>query len=618
MSVDSVSQVTSPAALEAARTRLLIDALGLTSGKVVEAKVTAMLTDTMARLTFAAGALDVETPQPLPVGQTLTFGVERQGQSVKLTVTLPAGTSAQTPPSAATPAAAAPAPAARPVSTSAPPNAAGLVGAVIDIITREAGAAARGAVAMPTSGGPQDAATPSAATQAAVTTSASSARTGLPAAGSPQAATATPVTAPTGTSSPQTETLAQAATSSQAAARASTTPALSAAASAPIVTVAIAAQTVRTDAPATIVARAATDAKVVPGITGVQGVDPAAANGGFRPSDTAGQQRAATPSPGREAAPPADPDSALRDAVRVAASKQESLAPLFADLQAARTSASAAVARLPQPVADAIARVLGFALPATDAANGAALAKAVSGSGVFLEAHLAQAAPGAPLPADLKAALSDLKGALQSYLAETGAKEAPDGTVARPALHERPPVRGGSPHGQPPAAASIGPGTSEGQVAQTLLERTESALARITLAQAASTPDPRDAGRQDTPPPAIVEVPVRLGQDTAVMQFRFARERDPDGKAAGRPVDAPIWTVRFSMEAEPLGPIHAAVRWRDGRVSVQLNAERGEVAAKLDGARGELTDALEAAAFVVEGVSVASGKPVEPVTRSAN
>ncbi|WP_163748977.1 flagellar hook-length control protein FliK, partial [Proteus mirabilis] len=89
--------------------------------------------------------------------------------------------------------------------------------------------------------------------------------------------------------------------------------------------------------------------------------------------------------------------------------------------------------------------------------------------------------------------------------------------------------------------------------------------------QAASLPDAREIGRPDAPLQTTVEVPLRIGNETAMLQFQIVRERAQDDSPAS-PVAARSanWTMRFSMEAEPLGPVHAAVRWREGHVRVQL------------------------------------------------
>ncbi|WP_204319639.1 hypothetical protein, partial [Klebsiella aerogenes] len=72
-----------------------------------------------------------------------------------------------------------------------------------------------------------------------------------------------------------------------------------------------------------------------------------------------------------------------------------------ADIAAvAEGRAPGAAMTLPEPVARAMAQVLGFRLAAEAAATPAGLARAVASAGTFLEATLAA---GTPAPADLKA-----------------------------------------------------------------------------------------------------------------------------------------------------------------------------------------------------------------------
>lgn len=53
-------------------------------GQILEAKVTAMLTETVARLTIDGRPLDVATPKPLPVGAMMTLKAEREGGQLRL------------------------------------------------------------------------------------------------------------------------------------------------------------------------------------------------------------------------------------------------------------------------------------------------------------------------------------------------------------------------------------------------------------------------------------------------------------------------------------------------------------------------------------------------------
>jgi len=297
-------------------------------------------------------------------------------------------------------------------------------------------------------------------------------------------------------------------------------------------------------------------------------------------------------------------------AVRAAAARQESLTTLFADLTAVAQGRTAAA---PPPAAlQAMAVVLGFRAPAEDLARPDSLAAAMKNSGALLEARLAALPPGVPLPPDLKAALHRLQAALAGWTATLPEDTAV--TVPKVEGHERPPLRGALPHGQPPATTSLPASATSAEVARVLTERTEAALARITLLQAASVPDARDMGRPDAPLQTTLEVPLRVGVETAIMQFQIQRDQEreerQDRKAGGRA--GGDWTMRFSLEAEPLGPVHAAVRWHDGRIGIQLWAERDTVAAALEAQRDGLSEALEASAFNIDRLTIAAGRPPEP------
>lgn len=311
----------------------------------------------------------------------------------------------------------------------------------------------------------------------------------------------------------------------------------------------------------------------------------------------------------------ASPPKALREAlvqgVRAAAGRQESLTALFADLTAVAQGRTRAA--IPAPVARAIAEVLGFRVPAEALATPAGLARALQDSGAQLEARLAALPPGMPLPPDLKAALQRLQSALAGW--PVGLDDPAGGqAAAKTSGHERPPLRGALPHGQPVQQSQLGAASTPAEVAQILTERTEAALARITLLQAASLPNMREAARPDIQGLTTLEVPLRVGAETAVVQFQIQRDRDEADEPTARSRKAGDWTMRFSLDAEPLGPIHAAVRWHDGRVGIQLWAERDSVAAALEAQRAGLSDALSASAFTVERLTIASGTPPDPRT----
>ncbi|MEZ5787335.1 MAG: flagellar hook-length control protein FliK [Xanthobacteraceae bacterium] len=128
----------------------------------------------------------------------------------------------------------------------------------------------------------------------------------------------------------------------------------------------------------------------------------------------------------------AAPAAALATAVRSAAVTQSGLAPLLAD-----AAVAASLRSLPEPVRQAVLKLLSFQLPSETTVEAEQLRRAFARSGLFLEANLDHAAAkpsaggAAPAPAgDLKAALVALRATL------TGA--------------------GKSPQTQPPAGQGVG------------------------------------------------------------------------------------------------------------------------------------------------------------------
>lgn len=294
----------------------------------------------------------------------------------------------------------------------------------------------------------------------------------------------------------------------------------------------------------------------------------------------------------------------LRASVRAAVPRQATLAMLHADLEALLKPGS--VVKPPETVTQAIATFFGLRPSGRDLEMRESLRRAIAASGVFIESHLASGAS-ASAREDAKAALLGLKSALLIWSRDLGVEPrvpAQPESAARPD-HPRPPTRGQSPAPQPAATPSFGESARAAEVVRSLLDRVEGTLGRLTLAQAASLAEVRS----DPPAAATVEIFVRLGGETIAVPFLFTREDDPEGRAPGSPHEKPIWTVRFALDVEPLGPVHVAVRWRDGRVAVTLFAEREASAGRLEGARAELADAMAASAFALDSLTIAAGRP---------
>ena len=290
-------------------------------------------------------------------------------------------------------------------------------------------------------------------------------------------------------------------------------------------------------------------------------------------------------------------------AVQAAASRQAGLAPLLADLeQALKTEA------LPQTIAAVVARLLDARLP-LDGVRAAGLRQALAGSGLFLEASLAASLlPGAAAPAgpDLKAVLLVLQQMLKAW-----AQNEPRVASAAPAAQTSappPPYRGAPPSAQPSVPASLPAYAPSGAVAQRLLAETDATLARQTLLQVASLPETDATGTHAASRTAqwAFEIPFAAGQGSAIAQFEITR----DGHAATE--GSFTWRVRFSLNVEPMGPVHALIALAGERAAVTLWAEREASAAQLR-ANGELlADALRSAALDPRDIQFRVGAPAGP------
>jgi hypothetical protein len=295
-------------------------------------------------------------------------------------------------------------------------------------------------------------------------------------------------------------------------------------------------------------------------------------------------------------APPPTPDEvrarAVTEAVQTAAPRQSALAPLFADL-------GQAIARkgLPQPVQAAAAQVLAQATPLSPALTGAAIARAFVQSGLFLEHSLATRPNASPAGRDLKADLLALRGALSAWLGEAPARTAQGAPPP-------PPFRGGPTTAQPPAAPALPADASPAAAGMRLAAEAEGALARHELLQAASLPssaaEPGQAARW------MFEIPFTTPQGASVAQFEISRdEEDAASRSGARPR---TYRARFSIDIDPLGPVHAQVALAGAQAGVTLWAERASSVDILRRAQASLKQALSQAAVEAE-ISVYPGSP---------
>jgi hypothetical protein len=179
-----------------------------------------------------------------------------------------------------------------------------------------------------------------------------------------------------------------------------------------------------------------------------------------------------------------------------------------------------------------------------------------------------------------------------------------------------PPFRGALPSAQPIAAPSIASNTPLATSAHQLLDDTDAAIARQTLLQVASLPDRIDTAGTQTAPAAprwSFEIPFVTPQGTAVTQFEISRD------GGGNEVEPAkrVWRVRFSLDIEPAGPVHALVSLSGDKTSVRMWAERPATAVQLRAGTVQLSQALNKAELKPSDIVIRDGAPPQAASAPA-
>lgn len=265
-------------------------------------------------------------------------------------------------------------------------------------------------------------------------------------------------------------------------------------------------------------------------------------------------------------------------------------------LTAALTSISGKVV-LPEPVARAAQQVLAGRV-AIDAPrfNGASLQAAIRGSGIFQEATLAHGQAALP-QADMKSALLTLRSTLTNWLGQ----QAPVAAVAQ----VPPPLRGTIPRARAAEAPPIDPDTAPEAIGKQLLERTESALARVRLHQHASLPDPVSKTADWS-----MDLPVMVGAQQTLLHIHIHGDQQGESEAANERG----WQMRFALSLPELGEVGAQVTLRAGATGVMLWATEPTASAALEAEIDALRESLGNAGLRPGAVIVRHGEPPAPTT----
>lgn len=283
----------------------------------------------------------------------------------------------------------------------------------------------------------------------------------------------------------------------------------------------------------------------------------------------------------------------VADAMRRFAPRQESASLMLANLSWLLQGKNGAH-ELPKAVMQAAAQ-LWQALPEADAlGDPQALEQAITRSGAFLEANLADRSRADPklLTNDLKALMLTLSHTLRDSGARASAAHA-DNAMNAPI----PTARG------PLTALTAAPATfsmieSTGQQLNELARQTDGAIARLTTTQITnSAPDPSVQSM-------LVELPVRHEDRAAMLRLRI--EHDSSRKRSG---GEDSWSVEAAVDLGQVGALHAKVTLSGHRIGVQLRAESAAIVDALSARAAELEAMLRESGLEIDRIVCLHGMP---------
>lgn len=283
----------------------------------------------------------------------------------------------------------------------------------------------------------------------------------------------------------------------------------------------------------------------------------------------------------------------VADAMRRFAPRQESASLMLANLSWLLQGKNGAN-ELPKAVMQAAAQ-LWQALPEADAlGDPQALEQAITRSGAFLEANLADRSRADPklLTNDLKALMLTLSHTLRDSGARASAAHA-DNAMNAPIPTARGPLTALT---AAPATFSMIESTS--QQLNELARQTDGAIARLTTTQITnSAPDPSVQSM-------LVELPVRHEDRAAMLRLRI--EHDSSRKRSG---GEDSWSVEAAVDLGQVGALHAKVTLSGHRIGVQLRAESAAIVDALSARAAELEAMLRESGLEIDRIVCLHGMP---------
>ncbi|MBS8259896.1 flagellar hook-length control protein FliK [Roseibium polysiphoniae] len=288
-------------------------------------------------------------------------------------------------------------------------------------------------------------------------------------------------------------------------------------------------------------------------------------------------------------------------------SQQASLSGVFGQISSLSAASSVGKVSLPEPLQRVMQQILGMRLGNGGAPGGNDVANAVRTSGLLAENSQANAAKTGA--GDLKVLLGQMRGLLEGL----GVKSLPAKPLTQPPL---PSVRN-MPAGQAQnASAASTDALEEGEDPKILLTRlmreTDSAMSRIRLTQMVSRglggdePTTQQAS-QARPMDVVMDLPLAVGQETAVLQMQIGRDPEHD---SGEDGEDKAWRLRFGLDLTATGPLEAAVSLRGGGTFVSLWVEREDTHRNLGAQHETIEAAFADAGLDLQELRLIRGLPI--------
>jgi len=281
--------------------------------------------------------------------------------------------------------------------------------------------------------------------------------------------------------------------------------------------------------------------------------------------------------------------AAQQRGLRALLPQQNGYAPLLATLGALAQRPQ--LRQLPPELRAALAMLDQTLSTPAEVTRGEGLREAIRHSGLFLEAHLAQAGgqPAALAQADWKAALLRLAGLLDQRMPEPPAPNA--GSTPPPLLHRDLTAQARLPLPLPALDGGVEP------LLTRLRGDVKAALARLAVAQLG-------AG-QPSSPAWMIEIPLQGRDGRDVLQLQLEYVADGQGQEARRRG----WNLGFALALPALGAVRGELQLHEPHLSVRLWAEHADTAARLEAQFGALRQRLGACGLLLDQLSCQVGLP---------